>query len=573
MAFRLMRAYLARGTVVAAAFAVPLLASASAQAALGGASPEKTSNRPDLVSATLLSGGSVDYCFDKTIANAALVGTNFELGGYRSVNVFPANGGAALETAIPSTPADSCVRANFTSAAGDLNQYTIATVLKNAVVANGGTPIADGNSFTDSVQLTGSNTHNGTSGFTIAPDLTGVIPDSTSNTITYTEDQAIGSAGAATLFYFVDAGGNVCTGAGTPAVSGNTVAVLFAGDTCTSGTSESVTNAVRAGQLKGAVVAANDPTAGNAHNEAVVPNPPNAAGATTAKPDLTDVKMESDQSALDFTFDKTVAPAVGGTGNFFAELSTGDEVPATGVAIIATSTTSTTIRATFPNFGTYDEYVVGGSVTGNGKTTGAVLQSGTTTSFNTPGALPLDAPFGNAGALATGFTTAPDVLGAVGSTGTGVVSVLVDQRAFASVPADIQLLDGTGNEIVAAPAGSVFLPPQAAGQQLIKVQFLPGQLTTAKNLALLVGALTNPLSTEATGSAPAAVDQASVPQVLSMTTTSSILHSATLHKTQSRAWLARRDARLQAASKARLARMRKLAAKQHSHHKVKHNRA
>jgi hypothetical protein len=579
MAFRLMRAYLARGTVVAAAFALPLLASASAQAALGGASPEKTVNRPDLVSATILNGSAVDYCFDKTITNASFpTPANFVLGGYRAANAVGANG-ALLETAITSTPADSCVRANFPSTAGDLNQYTIGTVLAATVTANGGVPTIDGNNNTDSTQLTGSTTNNGTAGFTTGPDLTGVIPDSTTNTITYAEDQAIGAlpAPAAADFYFVDAGGNVCTATVPPVPpTTNTITVSFNGDLCTGTPFESVSNAVRAGQFADAIGAANDQTSlhspsTNDDNEAVVPNPPNAGDptGTTAKPDLTDVKMETDQSAIDFTFNKTVAPST--AADFFADLSNGTEVSGNATAIIATSTTSTTIRVQFPFFTTYDEYVVGGSVfgTGPGVAGGAVVESGTTTVFNTPGALPLDAPFGNAGALARGFTTGPDVLGAVGDTTTGVVRVLVDQRAFSDDPADIDLLDNTGDLITAAPAGSVSLPTQGAGQQLITVQFLPGQIVTAANLAFENGAgtaaLTTNLGTGTTGSCSGndCFNQNSVDQVLSITTTSSVLHSAKLHKAQSKQWLARRDARLKAEHKAWLAKLIKRGSKHH----------
>lgn len=573
MAFRLMRAYLARGTVVAAAFALPLLASASAQAAIAGASPEKTSNRPDLISATL-SGGSVEYCFDKTLTNTALTPADFVLGGYRSLNVLPA-GGAVVET-IATTPANSCVRAAFPLS--DLTQYTIATVLPGAVTANGGTAGLDGNNFSDSTPLTGSNTHNGTSGFTIAPDLIGAIVDTGFNQISYGEDQAISTAVApvANKFYFVDGGGNVCTANAAPTVSGSTVVVTFASDSCSNGsTTEGVSNAVRAGQRAGAVVAANDPTlAASAPNETVVTGAPNL-GATSL-PDLTGVSLESNQSSLDFTFNKPFA-AVDLPGDFSAELSTGDIVPATSAVVIGGTSTSTTVRAQFPFFGDYDEYVVGGSVSNTQPTlttpatSGAVVVgTGGAVAYNTPGAQPLAPPFGNAGAFATGFTTAPDAIMATGSKSTGVVTVLLDQRAFTNVPGDIQLLDGTGNSVATAAANSVFLPVQTAGQQTITIQFGTSQLATAQNLSLGAGALTNPLSTEATGATPAAPDQPSVAQVLSLAVTSSILHSASLHKTQSRAWIARRDARLEAASKARLARMRQLAAK---HHQVKHSRA
>ena len=56
---------------MAAVFAVPLLGAGAAQAGIAGAPHQVTSNRPDLVSATILTAvpGSVDFCFDKTLAS------------------------------------------------------------------------------------------------------------------------------------------------------------------------------------------------------------------------------------------------------------------------------------------------------------------------------------------------------------------------------------------------------------------------------------------------------------------------------------------------------------------------
>src|SRR5437588_1588033 len=72
MASRLKRAWVPRAAVAAAVFALPLLVAAGpAQAAIAGANPEKTSNRPDLTSVSISSAGSpfVDFCFDKTLNN------------------------------------------------------------------------------------------------------------------------------------------------------------------------------------------------------------------------------------------------------------------------------------------------------------------------------------------------------------------------------------------------------------------------------------------------------------------------------------------------------------------------
>ena len=69
---------------------------------------------------------------------------------------------------------------------------------------------------------------------------------------------------------------------------------------------------------------------------------------TTANPDVTDVKIESNQSAIDFTFNKTVTPD--DASDFFADLSNGTQVAGNNASVIAVSTSSTTVRVTFPNF-------------------------------------------------------------------------------------------------------------------------------------------------------------------------------------------------------------------------------
>jgi hypothetical protein len=137
----------------------------------------------------------------------------------------------------------------------------------------------------------------------------------------------------------------------------------------------------------------------------------------------------------------------------------------------------------------------------------------------------------NAGAFARGFTTGPDVFNAVINKTTGVVTVGLDQRIFATAPGNVILLDSTGNNVATAPAGSVTFPTQAAGPEQITVQFSPGQTTTATNFAL-----TGPALATATG-------DINIPQILAATSTSSILHSAKLHKAQSKKMVRAANAR------------------------------
>jgi len=603
-----------------AVVAVPLLGAGTAQAAIAGAPPEKTTTRPDLISATILSqssaGSAVDFCFDKSVANPGGGGqggsfgtfAKFQLGGYRSENSTgdtsghpgAAATGAALEqNSSGNTPPFNCVRVTFPGAAGDLNQYTIGTVQSGAVLAQGGNV----NNVDDSTPLTGSTTHNGTSGqvngFTAAPDLTGVNIDQTSNTITYVEDQAVAHQGGFISFtpgdngfFFVDGAGNTCyaTG-GAAAVSGNLVTVSFSPDKCTTGgfsaptanpPTENVSDAVRAGQGYNVVTSANDPNAGSTEDELPVPNAAN--GGNTAKPDLLSTTLESNGQAMDFVFDANVNPT--NVSCFAAGLSTGDEVTGNSAQVIAVSTTQTTVRVTFPNFSTYDEYVVKGIVfagcaVSNGSGAGAVT--------NTPGSQPAG---DNAGAFARGFTTGADVFSAVLNKGTGVANISLDQRAFNTNntdPNNVMLLDNTGNVIAHAQPGGLTFPSQAAGPETITAQFTQAQVGNAANLAVINNddpapdpqgaAFTTNLSTGSGGNCIASVqlqndctDQPNVSQILSVTTTAAMARQAHLanaavkHHAAVRRGQARNRAHLRhlrAVSRARLAKIRRLAHHRH----------
>jgi len=576
MANRLMRAWFTRAAVAAAVFALPALGAGAANAAVAGAPHEVTSNRPDLVSATILAAvpRSVDFCFDKTLQSTS-GSDEFALGGYRSANQ-TFDDGYALETSLAppaGLPADSCIRAHFPTDAGDLSQYTIGTVTADVVHTNGGPPTADENNITDSTPLTGSNTHNGTSGFTAGPDLASVIPDSTTNSISFFFDQEQGGSTVAADFYFVDGAGNVCTGS-APIAGGtfgdNFVTVSFTSDSCENGAgdavpAESVSNAVKAGDIQGAVFAANDSSSALNVDNAL----PVTGTGTSASADLTDVKMESDQSAMDFTFNKTVTPT--DAADFFADLSNGTEVSGNNASVIATSTSATTVRVTFPNFGTYDEYVIGGSVAGRvpDEDGCAVFISALSNGCNTPGSQPLDAPFGNIGAFATGFTTGPDALGAIGNSTTNVVTIALDQRAFfgpAVNSGEINILDGTGNIVATAGDTSVTLPSQGAGAQSITVQFASGQVGSAQNVNLTSDALTTNLGTGTSGSCTGndCTDQGNVDQILAMTKTSSLVKAALHAKPANKAAEARVTKARRAAAQRKLA---KLVAKHHKHHK------
>ncbi|HWE34195.1 MAG TPA: hypothetical protein VG410_11965 [Solirubrobacteraceae bacterium] len=498
-----------------AAIAFPLLAVGSAQAAIAGANPLSTQSRPDLVSATALDATHVDFCFDKALNNVPLTAGDFTLGGYRAVNTTgPVATSALLEQTFDTT--NKCVRVTYPATIGDIGNYTIGTVAAGAVE----TPSLAITLTPDSTALTVpaslSPTHNGTTGFTVGPDLVGVLADPTTNTIIYTFDQAIGTAAPpAGNFLFVTPGGTVaCIGA-ADAVSGNEVIVGFpVTPIC------QVSNATRAVVDAGTVAAAADPAGFNVQEAAIMPN----SNGVTSSPDLMSATLESNGQAIDYVFDKNVS--VSNPALFQADMSTGAVFDATSATVIAATGTSTTVRAVFQSGGIsmseFDEYVVWGSVSA-----GAVTEASPPNIPNLPDAKPSG---DNAGAFARGFTSGPDAFAATVSKSTGVVTIALDQRIISGFGPDIVALDNTGFPIAAGAAGSVGIPTQAAGPESITVAFSPGQVTTMTGVYLAFDALESLM----------APDQPNVDQDLSVTSTASLLRAARSNHLSKRQLAARR---------------------------------
>jgi hypothetical protein len=375
-------------------------------------------------------------------------------------------------------------------------------------------------------------THNGTAQFTVFPDLVSVVPDATTNTIVYVFDQAVATAPVAGRFIFTRSGGTECSGAAAPIISGNQVIVPFAPGPCP------VSDAVRAGTEPMAVTAAADPGAPGTSppDQVIVPN----TNGTTARPDLISSSIAPGNAALDFVIDKNVGVLT--ATNFIAILSTGQEVFSTSAVVVAVSTTQTTIRATFPFFSQWSEYIVRAGIDDD-----AVQESSAPNLTNVDDSTSAG---DNAGAFARGFTTGADVFAAVVSLGTGLVTATVDQRIFNGDPTDIRLVDGTGVVTASGTPGSLTFPSQAPGPQMITIQFSPGQATTAKNIWFQDSAM----QTNQMGPGP---NQDSEDQVLSVTTSASLLRaarSARSHKGLSKGQLARREARIEAEQRAASAR-------------------
>jgi hypothetical protein len=473
MASQFRRTSFVRLAVGAAALAIPLFAAGSAVAAMGGAIPLTSTNRPDLRTVTLVGSNIAQFCFDKTLSQGtALDGNQFRLGGYNPGVSTPATTGPTLKYDLTNT---SCVDAVYPATLGggatiDYNQYTYGSVGQAAVTSlSGANPNA-----ADSTTLTGSTTNNGTTGNTVAPDLTGVAVNTSFNVVTFVFNKNIGASPAAASFSIVDTGGNTCPGtalSGPP--SGNSVTVAFLACPPPYASGNAVGNAVRA------VVAPNtvqNATAGVEFNNdtevAIVP----LTSGKTANPDLVSAMLEPSGSAIDYNFDQPIATA---TANQFAVDLANNSI-AQGVSETITNTATTgTVRVTFTNGANFNEYDVKATVTVGGATglNGANPSTG--------GSVPVG---DNAGAFARGFTSGPDAVGATFASATGDATVTFDQRVFGdgtpNVPAGFVLLDQNGTPISGGAGANINFVPAAAGPMQVTVHFNPTAISLAKAIEI-----------------------------------------------------------------------------------------
>ena len=326
-------------------------------------------------------------------------------------------------------------------------------------------------------------------------------------------------------------------------MSDNTVTVVFAPtSTCP------VSDAQRAGTVLGALPggAAADPGNPSTPSGVIVPASATSTGTgTTAAPDLTKVVVDpTDKSSLDFTFDKAVAALKPAGFHAVVSLSGSSAVLTATASVIATSTTSTTIRAGFAALSFASEYVVKGAVDA-----GAVVETSPPYIANVVDASPSG---GNAGAFSRGFTTGPDVTAGIINTTTGVLSLNVDQRVFPGAvdPTTLRLIDGTGFDVTPTGSSGITVPTQGPGPETIQAQFSPGQASVAKNAALTFGG-----SPFTGGFTIATLLGVNVPQVLHITSTASILHGLKHAKKQSAASVRKVNARSRAKNRAAVARL------------------
>ena len=491
MARRLKRAWVARLTVAAAVLALPLFAAGVASAAIAGANQPTTVGRPDLRSVTLTSSTSATYCFDKTLS-AGLIdgdGNGFFVQGYRVDNRFEANSASVDPTS------GMCVLVGFPATVGDINQYTIGTVL-GGIVTDNLTGLVNN---TDATALTFSTTTNGTTGHTTGPDLTGILTpsgsDQANNQLEYVFDQSIIQPPSGTNFYYIDSGGNICWGGTAPATTTttlngtHTVVTVSFPKPCPSGggdgfkgdngpnSSASISSAVRGGVVDsysdggtGPIVSANDAGLGDSSRvsfgpagSAILPSAP--GGGSTTRASVVSAALSSTGDSITYTFNTNVV--IVDSTDFAAVLSNGQVLfaPASSASLVSPNVVSVSFGQSLSS---QDEYAVKAALYPGGVEPAA---NPVTKYENTFESVNLG---DNAGALGRGFTTGADVFGVVFNASNGTVTADLDQRIFSSENEDICILNSAGDQVANPNPVAVDIPTQAAGPEAVVMHFVAG---------------------------------------------------------------------------------------------------
>jgi hypothetical protein len=536
MARKLLRAWLARITVVAAALAIPLLAVGTARASIAGAPHGVTQDVPDLVSANTVSSNEVIACYDKTL-NSGISPGDFDLRGYAAGVYQPPTFGGHIDGTN-----DHCVDLFWnTSIIGDINQYTVLTDFGGVTAKSTGLQSEE-----DSTTLSIPNalgTHNGTAGLTTAPNLVGAgSPLSSQNTLVFVFDKAVDPTSLFENEFEIWNGSAIRCFATNAAIQAGTndqdVVVTFSKGCM------SVQDAVLAGvfndgsdTVTGFVRAASN-TNSYSPLQVVPATGTNAAnGGVTSAPDLTNAQLDpGNPDAIDYTFDKHVV---------VADKSDFCFAPATGVnpnvpggrncavsATIANPPTDTVVRATFNgDLSKYIEYAVQAYVFNE-----AVSAENSPFENNTDGS---HAVGDNAGAFARGFTTAPDVFLVTFNQAAETATVSVDQRVCGGCvnPDDFKLksnVDDTTVDsglLVGGSGGPVANPTQ------LTVTF-PGDTNFANASNLWFADCDAMWTALADNNSTHGCDGFNVVQIVHGTTTAALLRTARYlnRHTSARAW-------------------------------------
>lgn len=425
----------------------------TAPAALAGAKPLSTPNRPDLRYASV-DGTTARWCFDKSLdASSPPSPDDFALAGYGSASLSLAPKGLRYVDAKGGGLALACVTGQIPA---DLRSYTIGMVADGAVSALGGRDPNRG----DATALAGSDSHSGSRGFTSGPDLLGTAPDPATGQMAFVFDQGLGAL-ATSGFHFYSADGTRHD-AISAKIEGRVVLVRF-------GPGVDLGSAVRAFVDPGAATSTS--------RSGAIPSPLASSvlpgGRTdTLRPDLQSAVFSPDGNFVDFAYDPSVRlsdqEGAVDPSKFRAYL-------ADGTALTGTSATlheGSRVRVEFPTTELTAELLVHAAA-GEGAVRAA--DSGAPSSA---GGVAIG---GSAGALAAGFTTGPDALAVTLDATSGTADVIFDQRVFTAQPQDFRLLDGAGTDI-GAEATAAVIPSNVRGPTVVSVHFTPAQIQRARAL-------------------------------------------------------------------------------------------
>lgn len=473
---RLKRASVARLIVGMAVMAFPLLATGVAQASIAGAAPASagTTGPPNLVSATVIGGNQVNVCFDRTVQlNTAGPGsgqTSFALAGYRSDNDIQSTAANTNNTNA------NCVIVTFGGTApGQIDKFTVLTVATGAVTSNATGSVGEKSNAPDSVTLSPLSgatdiSHDGTTGVTTAPNLVSISAPSASqqppngNSLTFNFDRnTTAPAANAGDFFMVEQSGDICRGTSLTGSGSSSITVTFgvgaagfAPATCNIATltspTDTVVNAFQGGLTSGAVTSVQDPDSSNTAETARITG--QATTVASQHPVLASATLDTnDLDNVIFTFDRPIEPPAGGFSPAAFEIGASDGVSAPPILVgqTAVQINQYSVEIGFNgNLASRAEYAVIAFAA-----PGAVdALGGGAAQFSVPGSSPVG---GNAGAVSYGFTTAPDVTG-VNISGSGLVTVVTDQRVGQDPFFPFYLAVNTGDIQLLSPNGEVVTP-------------------------------------------------------------------------------------------------------------------
>jgi hypothetical protein len=462
-----------RTVAVAGALIGALATASSASAALAGAESATFDNRPNLQSVTY-NGLVASFHFDKAVQPSTLFNRRaFTVGGYRaSAGNIPASG---ADTANISISDPRTVLVTYTNTPIDFTAATFGAVSANAVQGFGtfATP-----NLADATGLTGSISESGTRGHTAGPDLAAVVLDPDNNEIDYVFDQGVLPYSVNPInpvnFDFADAAGVDHFGDTIVSVNKNVVTVAFTNDDIKSAQVAYVRGStLSSGTAPFLLSADNNPT----------PAPPAASvdipgkAGVTARTKLVSAELEPGGSTVVYTFDQNIGSVSGGGSNFYVVAANGGLINGNSATIIGKQ-----VRVTFGGVDLFTEHLVRAAVVA-----GTASSTNPGNPLNLRGGVPIG---GNAGAKASGWTTAPDAMSATMNPATGQVSVLFDSRIIpgSEKAAGFQLIGDNGTTIASATGTPTV--QQAIGaptQARVILQFQPTEVAIASAIRVTGG--------------------------------------------------------------------------------------